>query len=118
MRGTQTNLIWRGRDVLDAEGHRVGCLEEVYLDDATDQPRWAAVRERPVGRELSLVPLANATMHADYVAVPVTSHAIYHAPHIDSARELTGEEAASLERHYGASARNAADNGSAAPKRR
>jgi len=117
VRGTQTNLIWRGRDVLDAEGHRVGRLEEVYLDDATDQPRWAAVRERPVGRELSLVPLANATMRADYVAVPVTSDAIADAPHIDSARELTEEEAASLERHYGAGARSATDTG-AAPKRR
>jgi sporulation protein YlmC with PRC-barrel domain len=117
MYGTQANLSWRGRDVLDAEGHRVGRLEEVYLDDATDQPRWAAVRERAVGRRLSLVPLANATMRADYVAVPVTAGAIDEAPHIDSARELTGEEAACLERHYGAGARDASDTG-AAPKRR
>ncbi|MBA2567124.1 MAG: hypothetical protein H0V08_04960 [Thermoleophilaceae bacterium] len=90
--------------MLDADGHSVGRLEEVYLDDATDQPLWAAVRERAVGRELSLVPLANATMRADYVAVPVTAGAIDEAPHIDSARELTEDEAASLERHYGARA--------------
>ncbi len=117
MRGTQVNLTWRGREVLDVEGHRIGRLEEVYLDEATDQPRWAAVREKPAGRELSLVPLAHATMRADYVAVPVTSGAIDGAPHIDSARELTEEEADSLERHYGAGARNAAPTG-AAPKRR
>ena len=104
MRGPQTNLIWRGRDVLDSEGRRIGRLEEVYLDDATDQPRWAAVREGPVARELSLVPLANATMRADYVAVPVTAGAIDDAPHIDSPRELTEDEADSLERHYGAGA--------------
>ena len=117
MHGTQANLSWRGREVLDAEGSSVGRLEEVYLDDATDQPQWAAVSETPVSRELSLVPLADATMRADYVAVPVTAGAIDEAPHIDSARELTAEEAASLERHYGAGARNAAGPG-AAPKRR
>jgi sporulation protein YlmC with PRC-barrel domain len=104
MHAKQAKLTWRGRDVLDADGHSVGRLEEVYLDDATDQPLWAAVRERAVGRELSLVPLANATMRADYVAVPVTAGAIDEAPHIDSARELTEDEAASLERHYGARA--------------
>lgn len=96
----QANLTWRGRDVLDAEGHSIGRLEEVYLDDATDQPLWAAVREGTVARELSLVPLADATMRADYVAVRVTAGAIDEAPHIDSARELTEEEAESLERHY------------------
>lgn len=101
MDATQARLTWRGRNVLDSDGRRIGRLEEVYLDDATDQPRWAAVTEGAAGRQLSLVPLANATMRADYVAVPVTAGAIDEAPHIDSARELTEDEAISLERHYG-----------------
>jgi hypothetical protein len=96
----QTNLSWRGRLVFDAEGHRIGRLEEVYLDEATDQPRWAAVRAELVDDELCLVPLKGAKMRADYVTVPVTSGAVEDAPHIDSARELTPAEAASLRRHY------------------
>lgn len=98
----QANLSWRGRRVLDAEGRRIGRLEEVYLDEATDQPRWAAVRAELVDDELALVPLAGATMRADYVALPVGRGVVDEAPRIDSARELTAAEAASLRRHYGA----------------
>jgi hypothetical protein len=96
----QSNLGWRGRTVLDAEGHRIGRLEEIYLDEATDQPRGAAVRAELVEDELCLVPLKGAKMRADHVTVPVTSGAVDSAPHIDSARELTPAEAASLWRHY------------------
>lgn len=107
----QANLSWLGREVLDAEGRRIGRLEEVYLDELTDQPRWAAVRAELVDDELRLVPLAGAKMRADHVTLPVTSGAVDDAPHIESARELTAAEAASLRRHYGSISRGRAVRG-------
>ena len=35
---------WRGQDVLDAVGEKLGKLEEVYFDGETDEPTFAAVK--------------------------------------------------------------------------
>ena len=29
---------WRGREVVDVQGQKVGTVDEIYLDDETDQP--------------------------------------------------------------------------------
>jgi len=34
---------WRGHDVVDAEGHKIGELEAVYVDTGTDQSAFATV---------------------------------------------------------------------------
>jgi hypothetical protein len=34
---------WRGHDVVDADGHKIGELEAVYVDTGTDQPSFATV---------------------------------------------------------------------------
>src|ERR1051326_958094 len=36
-RGT-TTLPWRGHDVVDSDGHKIGELEAVYVDTSTDLP--------------------------------------------------------------------------------
>ncbi|MBY8883219.1 PRC-barrel domain-containing protein, partial [Actinacidiphila acidipaludis] len=33
-----------GRRALDKDGTKIGTVDEVYLDDATGSPEWAAVR--------------------------------------------------------------------------
>ena len=40
---------WRGHDVVDAEGHKIGALEAVYVDTSTDQPAFATVTWPPCG---------------------------------------------------------------------
>ena len=35
---------WRGRDVVDAEGHKIGELEAVYVDTSTDLPFFGTVK--------------------------------------------------------------------------
>ena len=35
---------WSGRDVVDAEGDRVGALDLIFLDEATGVPEWALVK--------------------------------------------------------------------------
>lgn len=34
---------WRGQDVVDHERHKIGVLEAIYVDTATDQPAFATV---------------------------------------------------------------------------
>ena len=35
---------WRGHDVVDAQGHKIGQLEAVYVDTGTDLPSSGTVK--------------------------------------------------------------------------
>ncbi len=35
---------WRGLKVVDADGDKIGGIEDVYLDRHTGEPAWATVR--------------------------------------------------------------------------
>jgi hypothetical protein len=34
---------WRGKTMVDADGHKIGSIEEIYVDRQTGEPEWAAV---------------------------------------------------------------------------
>ena len=40
---------WRGQDVLDAQGGKLGKLDEIYYDTETDLPAFAAVKSGVFG---------------------------------------------------------------------
>ena len=111
-------LAWRGREVVDVDGDRVGRLEEIYLDADTDEAHWAAVKTGLVGGRLSLVPLAEATERADYVVVPFDKRTVKDAPNVDSGAELTPEEESTLHRYYGSQESSRDDGAPEHPERR
>ncbi|GAA4957268.1 PRC-barrel domain-containing protein [Streptomyces heliomycini] len=45
-----------GRKAFDRNGNRIGTIDEVYLDDATGVPEWAAIRTGLFSRD-AFVPL-------------------------------------------------------------
>src|SRR5215217_1242120 len=60
---------WRGQDVVDSEGDKLGKLEEVYYDTESDVPAFCAVKSGLVGKHITLVPLAGATAGQSYIRV-------------------------------------------------
>jgi uncharacterized protein (TIGR02271 family) len=100
---TMTDLSgWRGHDVVDPSGDRIGEIADIYLDEQTDQPEWLAVRTGLFGRRLSFVPLAEAQPAGDDVAVPYTKDQVKDAPHVDPDEGLLSEaEEARLYEYYG-----------------
>jgi uncharacterized protein (TIGR02271 family) len=100
---TMTDLSgWRGHDVVDPSGDKIGEIEDIYLDEQTDQPEWLAVRTGLFGRRVSFVPLAEAQPSGDYVAVPYTKDQVKDAPHADPDEGLLSEsEEARLYEYYG-----------------
>ena len=56
-------VVWRGRDLNDANGERIGRLEEVYFDVDTDEPQFGTVKEGWLGRHLTFVPLVGAELY-------------------------------------------------------
>lgn len=89
-----------GSTVHDGSGAKVGKVEQVYLDDNTDQPEWVTVRTGTFGRRESFVPLESANLDENGLNVPVDKEAISHAPQIEAGQQLSPEREAELYRHY------------------
>jgi uncharacterized protein (TIGR02271 family) len=97
---------WRGREIVDADGDRVGTLEELFRDEDTDQPEWGVVRTGMFGTKLSFVPIQGAEPAGEDVRVPFSKAQIKDAPKIDdSDGQLSQQEEAQLYEHYGMSYR-------------
>jgi hypothetical protein len=93
---------WRGKNVVDPGESKIGTLESVYVDTATDEPSFAAVEVGIVGRKrLTFVPLAGATVAPDHVKVTVDKKLARDAPSIETDGELLATDEPALFQHYG-----------------
>jgi sporulation protein YlmC with PRC-barrel domain len=99
---TQSNIAeWRGKDLIDTSGEKIGKLEEVYVDVETDEPMFGTVKEGLIGRHLTFVPLVGVTVGPDYVQVPVASEKVKAAPNIElHGEELSQADESALYHHY------------------
>jgi hypothetical protein len=93
---------WRGHDVVDAEGHKIGELEAVYVDTATDLPSFGTVTVGlPTRHRLVFVPLDHATVGPAYVKVPYDKKQVKDAPSIGTDGELPAGDEEAVFKHYG-----------------
>ena len=70
----------QGRELVDIDGQPLGTIREIFLDEATDQPAWAAVDAPGSGNDLVLAPLAHSTREGDAVRVAVTRERVETSP--------------------------------------
>ena len=92
---------WRGSDLVDVHGERIGKLEEVYFDVETDEPQFGTVKEGFIGRHLTFVPLTGITIGPDNVQVPVSKQQVKSAPSIPlQGGELSQSDESALYHHY------------------
>jgi PRC-barrel domain len=93
---------WRGHDVVDDEGRKIGMLESVYVDTGTDQPSFATVTVGLLGRRRrAFVPLDNATVGPAYLKVHYGRAQVKGAPSIDTDGELPAADEPAVFQHYG-----------------
>jgi hypothetical protein len=92
---------WRGRDVVDRNGHPVGVLTDLYVDEATGQPEWAGVKTGLFSHRVTFVPLSEAAAHGMHVQVAYEQSQIHDAPNVDPGGHLSAEEEARLYEYYG-----------------
>jgi uncharacterized protein (TIGR02271 family) len=98
---TESVAQWRGADVIDSDGDKVGTVEEIYLDQQTDQPEWALVKTGMFGSKSTFVPLSGANPDGDNLRVPFDKARIKDAPKIDPEQELSQSEEQELYSYYG-----------------
>jgi hypothetical protein len=94
-------LHWRGRTVVDREGRKVGVLDEIYLDDETNEPAWAAVKTGTLRLRRRVVPVGDAESFEGDVRIPFTKDEVRSAPAIDSDGWVSERDQATILRHYG-----------------
>jgi uncharacterized protein (TIGR02271 family) len=98
---TQNVLEWRGQELLDNDGQKIGTIEEIYLDTDTDQPEWALVKTGLFGGKGTFVPLQQANPSGDGIQVPFEKNHVKDAPNVDPDGELSQSEEQTLYQHYG-----------------
>ena len=93
---------WRGHDVVDAKGHKIGELEAVYVDTSTDLPSFGTVQVgMPTRHRLVFVPLNQATVGPGYLKVAYDRKQVKDAPSIGTDGELPAGDEEAIFTHYG-----------------
>jgi uncharacterized protein YrrD len=92
---------WRGQDVVDRKGDKLGKLAEIYFDGETDEPSFIAVKSGLVNKSITLVPLGGASVGRDYLRVDQAKSDVKKAPSFDTDRELSLNDEARAYRHFG-----------------
>lgn len=93
---------WQDRSVVDRDGSKIGTLEGLYYDTATQQPTFASVQVGIVGRHrLTFVPLEGARVAPDHVRVLVDKKTVKDALTIDTDGALSAAQEPELFQHYG-----------------
>ena len=92
---------FEGRTVIDADGEKVGKVDELYRDQEGGQPEWALVNTGLFGTKKTFVPLAGARPSGEDVQVPVTKQQVKDAPRIETDQDLSEAEERQLFDHYG-----------------
>src|ERR687897_2377665 len=99
--GMREAYEWRGRNVVDQEGAKVGRLEEIYLDQHTGRPEWLLIHTGLFGTKSSFAPLAGAQVDGEDVRIGYSKQEVKDAPSVEADGELSQEEEARLYAHYG-----------------
>ena len=92
---------WRGKELVDISGERIGKLEDVYVDVETDEPIFGTVKEGLIARHLTFVPLGEVTIGPDSLQVEVSKELVRDAPNIETdGEELSQADESLLYHHY------------------
>jgi len=92
---------WRGHDVVDSNGSKIGNLESIYVDTATDKASFATVTVGvPTRRRLVFVPLDGARVGPGYLKVAYPKNKVKGAPSIGTDGELPADGEPAVFQHY------------------
>jgi uncharacterized protein (TIGR02271 family) len=93
-------LEWRGEELLDRDGDKIGKIEEIYLDTDTGGPEWVLVNTGLFGTKSTFVPIRDASRESDGIHVPFEKSHVKDAPGVDPDGQLSQQEESVLYRHY------------------
>jgi uncharacterized protein (TIGR02271 family) len=84
----------------DDEGDRIGNVETVYLDDSTNEPKFALVNTGLFGMSSSFVPLQGASLDGDDLRLAYSKDKVKDAPNLDPEGHLEPAQEEELYSYY------------------
>jgi uncharacterized protein (TIGR02271 family) len=100
MRTSTDVQAWIDRQLLGADGEKIGKIGGVYVDRQTGEPKFLTVKTGLFGSNVSFVPIEQATEEGDEVSVPYTKDQIKDAPNVDPDGEISPQEERRIFEHY------------------
>jgi uncharacterized protein (TIGR02271 family) len=94
-------LQFRGQDLCDSSGDKLGQIEEIYLDAQTDEPEWALIHTGLFGTKRTFVPISDATETDGKLTVQYDKATVKDAPQVEANGQLSQREESELYRYYG-----------------
>jgi hypothetical protein len=91
---------WRGQNVVDRDGEKIGKLEDVYFEEGSREAVFGCVKSGMLGRRHILVPLAGATVSRDHIRVAHPQDKVKDGPQVDPGAPLDPVHEQELARHY------------------
>jgi sporulation protein YlmC with PRC-barrel domain len=102
MSDTRTTAEWTGRQVVDTMGEKIGSVQDVFYDDAMDQPEWLMVKMGLFGQKRVFVPAQDVRTDGERLMVPYTEDRVKEAPQVAKGGEsLSRDEERELYIYYG-----------------
>jgi PRC-barrel domain len=93
---------WRNQSVVDPDNRKIGILESVYVDTASDEPAMATVQVGiPSRHKLVFAPLRDAIVGPGYVKVAYAKALVKSGPAIGTDDVLPAEEEEGIFQHFG-----------------
>ncbi|MDX6542206.1 MAG: hypothetical protein QOI71_3816 [Gaiellales bacterium] len=89
-----------GTTAVDANGTKIGSVEQVYLSDQTREPEWVTVRTGMFGNKQSFAPLQGARLNGGELVLRVSKDLVKDAPNIDDDGHLDEAENDRLYEYY------------------
>jgi uncharacterized protein (TIGR02271 family) len=88
----------KGRTITGSDGSSLGTVQDLYADRSDGDPTFATVQ---TAQGLSFVPLAQAELRGESIAVPYDSSLVSSAPTVQGDEDLSPAEEDRLYAHYG-----------------
>jgi hypothetical protein len=93
---------WRGKNVVAADGARVGHLESIVYDYKTVEPVWLGVGTGPLGAHIVLAPAKAAAADGDRIFLELTRDTLMNEPPVEIGEGWSyGEDALLLYDYFG-----------------
>jgi len=89
-----------GQAAYDSTGQKIGEIQRVFYDQATNEPAWLTVRGGGPGSREQFVPVAGSQLTSSGLALAVRKDIIEGSPAIAAGEELGANDASALDRYY------------------
>lgn len=90
-----------GADVVDSTGNKIGTVDNVWVDDATNELEFVGVKTGWLFGKTHIIPCADAQISSGQISVPYAEDQIKDAPSYGADDELSPEDEQQVYSYYG-----------------